>query len=138
DRTMRGRIPAGPQVVDQLQGSQKAKDRLRVILMTMAGQLRAGEACARLGISEQRFRPLRAGGLQTALGSPEDHPAGGPRRAEEPPETTALRQELVALQRELEASQVREEIALALPKVADPRGLDAARPGAQKKRRRRR
>ena len=135
---MRGRIPSGPEVVDQLHGSQKAKDRLRVILETMAGQLRAGEACAQLGISEQRFRQLRAEVLQAALGSLEDQAAGRPRRAEEPPATAVLRQELLALQRELQASQVREEIALGLPQVAVTPQTQTERTKTQKKRRRRR
>ena len=115
---MRGRIPVGPEVVEQLQGSEKAKERLRVILETMTGDLRVQEACARLGICEQRFRQLRAELLQVALGSLEDQPAGRPRQPQEPAETAALRRQLEAMQRELRAAQVREEIALALPHVA--------------------
>ena len=115
---MRGRIPVGPEVVEQLQGSEKAKERLRVILETMTGDLRIDDACARLGICEQRFRQLRAALLQAAVGILEDQPAGRPRQPEEPAETAALRRQLEAMQRELRAAQVREEIALALPHVA--------------------
>ena len=117
---MRGRYPSGPEYVDvkHLHGSAQAKERLRVILETMMGQWRVSEACARLDISEQRFRQLRAELLQAALERLEGRPAGRPRRAEEPEATLALRQQLAAMQRELHVTQVREEIALALPQVA--------------------
>jgi hypothetical protein len=114
---MRGRIAAGPKYVEHLEGSDKAKERVRVILETMQGQCRVQEACERLGICEQRFRQLRETLLQAAVASVEDRPAGRPRRLEEPAEVTALRQQVVQLERELQAAQVREEIALALPQV---------------------
>jgi hypothetical protein len=58
---MRGRHPSGPEYVDvkHLHGSAQAKERLRVILETMMGKWRVGEACERLSICEQRFRQLR-------------------------------------------------------------------------------
>jgi hypothetical protein len=117
---MRGRIPSGPEYVDvqHLHGSAQAKERLRVILETMMGQWRVGEACARLGICEQRFRQLRAELLQAALERLEPRPAGRPRRPEEPEDTVALRRQLEVMQRELHVAQVREEIALALPQLA--------------------
>jgi hypothetical protein len=137
---MRGRIPVGPEVVEHLEGSQKAKERLRVILETMTGALRVKQACLRLDICEQRFRQLRAELLQAALASLEDQPAGRPRRPEEPEQTTALRQQLEALQRELQAAQVREEIVLGLPHVSVSRAAAAKDPASpsQKKRLRRR
>ncbi len=137
---MRGRIPAGPEMVEHLEGSDKAKERLRLILETMTGGLRVQEACACLDICEQRFRQLRAELLQAALASLEDQPAGRPRRPEESEQTAALRQQLQALQRELQAAQVREEIALGLPHVRVSPGVPAVSaeaPALQKKRRRR-
>ena len=136
---MRGRIPAGPEMVEHLEGSDKAKERLRLILETMTGGLRVQEACACLDICEQRFRQLRAELLQAALASLEDQPAGRPRRPEESEQTAALRQQLQALQRELQAAQVREEIALGLPHVRVSPGVPAVSaeaPALQKKRRR--
>ena len=75
---MRGRYPSGPEYVDvqHLHGSAQAKERLRVILETMMGQWRVGEACERLGICEQRFRQLRAELLQAALERLEGRPTG--------------------------------------------------------------
>ncbi len=43
---MRGRYPSGPEFVDKLDGSPEAKERLKVLLETIAGQLRVGDACA--------------------------------------------------------------------------------------------
>jgi hypothetical protein len=135
---MRGRIPAGPESVEHLDGSDKAKERLRVILETIMGRRRAQEACALLDISEQRYRQLRETLLQAALASLEDRPAGRPRRPEEPEEMTALRRHVAELERELEVARVREEIALALPQVNRPGPDQPASPGAPKKKRRRR
>jgi len=132
---MRGRYPSGPEYVDvqHLHGSAQAKERLRVILETMMGQWRVSEACGRLGISEQRFRQLRAELLQAALERLEGRPAGRPRRPEQPEATVALRQQLAAMQRELHVAQVREEIALALPQLAATPAT-AAESALQKKR----
>jgi Helix-turn-helix domain len=134
---MRGRIPQGPEAVEHYVGSDKAKQRLRVILETLAGKLRVSEACTLLGICEQRFRQLRAEVLQAALASLEDQPAGRPHRPEEPQETAALRRQVAALARALEVAEVREEIALALPQV-NRTPAPPAQPAAQEKKRSRR
>ena len=121
---MRGRIPAGPEYVDvqHLHGSAQAKERLRVILETMMGKWRVGEACDRLGICEQRFRQLRAELLQAALERLEGRPAGRPRRrpTAAAAEVAALQEEIARLRRELDASKLREEIALAMPGRLQP------------------
>jgi hypothetical protein len=130
---MRGRISAGPEYVEHLQGSPKAKQRLRVVLETMMGKWRVSEACDHLGICEQRFRQLREELLQAALHRAEDRPAGRPCRPAEPPEMAELRGQLEALERELQVTQVREEIALALPRVQS--AAPAADRAPQKKRR---
>jgi len=132
---VRGRYPSGPEYVDvqHLHGSAQAKERLRVILETMMGQWRVGEACQRLGISEQRFRQLRAELLEAALERLEPRPAGRPRRVEESEQVASLRRQLEAMQRELHVAQVRAEIALALPQVATTPAT-APEPALQKKR----
>jgi Helix-turn-helix domain len=134
---MRGRIPAGPEYVEHLQGSDKAKERLRVILETMMGKWRVGEACVQLGICEQRFRQLREELLQAAVDRLEDRPSGRPPRPPEPQDTAALRQQVAALQQELQVAQVREEIALALPQVNRTAADSAASPAAAPKKKRR-
>ena len=64
---MRGRHPAGPDFVDKLTGDATAKERLRIVLETISGQRRVIDACAALGISEQRFDELRLEALQAAV-----------------------------------------------------------------------
>jgi transposase-like protein len=134
---MCGRYPAGAELVEYLDGSVRAKERLRVILETMMGPGRVQEACARLGICEQRYRQLRQALLQAALDSLEDRPAGRPRRAAEPAEVAALRQQLAELQRALQVAQVREEIALALPQVSQPTPDPAGAAGSAREKKRR-
>jgi hypothetical protein len=135
ETSMRGRYPSGPEYVEHLEGSDKAKERLRVILETMMGKWRVSEACDRLGICEQRFRQLRQELLQAALECLEGLPAGRPRRPQEPEETVALRRQLEALKRELHVAQVRAEIALGLPHVSGSPAAQAEGPAPQKKRR---
>lgn len=112
---MAGRYPAGPEYVDQLEGSAAAKQRAKVILQTLHGDLRVQDACRLLGICEQRFHQLREEMLQAAVARLEARPAGRPRRAAEPAEVQALKEQLVAKELELRVAHLREEIALAMP-----------------------
>jgi hypothetical protein len=116
---MRGRLPSGPEYVEQLEGSATAKQRVKVILETMAGTCRVQEACQRLGISEPRFEQLRVLILQAALERLEPRPAGRPARttiaADE--RINALEAQLAELNMKLQVSQARTEIALALPRA---------------------
>jgi hypothetical protein len=137
ETSMRGRIPAGPEYVEHLAGSDKAKERLRVLLETMLGKWRVQEACRRLDICEQRFRQLREEVMQAALASLEDRPSGRPRQPQESEETAALRRQVAELQRQLQAAQVREEIALALPQVNKTVPDQTASPAAAPKKKRR-
>src|SRR5690349_22677948 len=111
---MRGRFPAGPDYVDKLEGSASAKERLKIVLETIAGTCRVQEACERLGICEQRFHQLRHEALAAALtglepGSP-GRPAQMPSAAEQ--QVRALQEQLAAKELELRAAQARVEIAL--------------------------
>jgi hypothetical protein len=117
---MRGRHPSGPEYVNYLNGSPRAKERLWVVLETMAGRYRVQEACELLGICEQRFDQLRQQALQAALVELESKPGGRPRRQPQAAfeETRALRQQVTDLEAELHAAHVREEIALILPRAA--------------------
>ena len=118
---MRGRKPAGPEYVDHLTGTEQAKERLKVVLETLAGRCRIQEACQRLGISEPRFHQLRQQVLEAALERLEPQPAGrkpAPRSPEQIRLTT-LADELAAKDVELRAAQARAEIALTLPRLAE-------------------
>lgn len=126
---MRGRRPAGPEYVDHLPGSEQARQRLKVVLDTLAGRLRVKEACEQLGIGEVRFNELRLSVLTTALAALEPKPAGRPKQTATPVELEALEQ----LRDELQAAQVREQIALALPQAKQE-----SQPEKKTKRRRKR
>ena len=116
---MRGRRPAGPEYVDQLDGSTLARERLKVVLQTLAGQCRVAEACERLGICEQRFHQIREEALQAAVAALEPRPAGRPpQSATTPAPSQALLEQVEHLEVQLHASRVREEIALTLPQHA--------------------
>jgi hypothetical protein len=116
---MRGRKPSGPECVAGLQGSARAKERLKVVLQTIAGQCTVAQACGQLQISEQRFRQLREQVLTGALERLEPRRAGRrPRKpTAEQAQLAALKQELEAAQLELRLASAREEIALTMPQV---------------------
>jgi hypothetical protein len=115
---MRGRKPSGPAAVARLPGSPLARQRLQVVLETLAGTCRVQEACRRLGLSEQRFDQLRTQVLQAGLDSLEPRPAGRPPRPTPAADVQALQARVAGLEIELQAARVRAEIALALPAVA--------------------
>jgi len=119
---MRGRRPAGPDYVDQLPGSALAKERLKVILETLAGTCRVQEACTRLGICEQRFHQLRQQALEAARAGLEPGTPGRPTREASPAEERmgVLQEQLATMELQLRTSRAREELALALPHVVHP------------------
>jgi transposase-like protein len=129
---MRGRRPAGPEYVDRLEGSDLAKERLKIVLQTLAGQCRVTEACQHLGICEQRFHQIREEALTAALAGLEPQPAGRPAVVTAP--TAAAQQTLQTqveqLEVELRAAQARAEIALTLPRLVPATPAEAE---AQKK-----
>jgi hypothetical protein len=125
---MRGRLPSGPEYVEQLEGSATAKERVKVILETMAGTCRVQEACQRLGISEPRFEQLRIQILQAALERLEPRPAGRPAQTTTPADERidVLEGQIAELQMKLQVAQTRTEIALALPgALQKPKGSQA-------------
>ena len=126
---MRGRYPSGPEFVEQLPGSDLAKERARVLLETIAGSCRVQEACTRLGISEPRFDQLRLHGLEQLVQSMEPRLAGRPRRTPTPAEERSreLESEVAALRLQLKIAQARAEIALVLPKAVHNGVLEEAK-----------
>jgi hypothetical protein len=105
-----------------LDGSALAKDRLRIMLETLTGRCRIGEACTRLGISEPRFYQLREQMLTAALAGLEPRSAGRPRRPRSAGdgEIARLQQQLNDRDLELKLARTREEIALVLPRATQP------------------
>lgn len=116
---MRGRYPSGPEFVDKLVGSPEAKQRLKVVLETLAATCRVGDACEQLGIKEARFDQIRIEALQAALQAIELKPAGRKPQHSSPldAEVQSLRERVAQLEAELQAALIRAEIALTLPHV---------------------
>jgi hypothetical protein len=139
--TRQGRKPLGPALVQHLPGSLWAKERLEVILQTIAGTLTVGEACDRLGFGEAMFHRLRAGVLQAGRAHLEPRPPGRPSQQASPEQKQMadMERRMDDLHAELELAGVREEIAHVLPHVVTH---DAARkkatPVRSRRRRRRR
>jgi transposase-like protein len=140
----RGRKPKGPQLVESLDGSERAKCRLKAILETLSGQRTIPEVCEELGIQESLFHRVRSQVLQTALERLEPRPLGRPSRLSSAEElrVTELEAEVRELKVELKAADVRRELAEKLPRLVTPLPTDpAAEPGKKttaKSRKRRR
>ena len=116
---MAGRKTSGPALVEHLDGSVRAKERLELILQTVAGQVTVVAACKQLGISEAQFYKLRTRVLQSCLEDLEPKPRGRPPHPMTPAqqECEALSTELKQVRRELAAQTVRLEVAQTLPQV---------------------
>lgn len=113
----RGRPPLGPRLARNVGASGLAKERLEVILETIAGERTIAEACAELGIQETQFHDLRTRALSGAASSLEMGQSGRPRLEVSAEETqiATMEAELRELRLELRAAQVREEIAAVMP-----------------------
>lgn len=112
---MRGRRPIGPELAERLEGSARARQRMRVILETLSGAMRVAEACAELGICSQRFEALRAEAIGAGVAALEPRPMGRPARAERQPEVVRLEERVAELEAELKVARVRAELAGRLP-----------------------
>lgn len=123
---MAGRKPLGPALVEHLEGSESAKERLELILATNAGQISVVEAAQRLGISEAMFYKLRNRVLQVALEDLEPKPIGRPPQvaSEAARRDAVLKAKVEELEREVAVHSVRLELAQALPRLVQPKGPD--------------
>ena len=113
----------GPALVQHLDGSERAKQRLEVILETITGQTTVEQACQRLAIGPSRFYKLRTEVLEASLKHLEPRPMGRPAHLQTAEEAKCdqLQQEVEQLQAELKLSSVREEIARTMPHLAEDR-----------------
>ena len=113
----RGRKPKGPELVTNLEGSDAARERLKRIVDSLAGRATVAEVCAELGIGESRFHQLRSDALQAAVDRLEPRPAGRPTQPVSPTDgrVAELERQLRELRWELQACQIRLELAQALP-----------------------
>jgi len=111
----------GPRLVQHLEGSDQAKDRLEIILETLTGTLPVYEACERLGIGEAMFHRLRTRVLQVAVADLEPRPRGRPRHnpSEAEQQCASLAGEMEVLKSELLAASVRGEVQQILLRPAE-------------------
>ena len=109
------RPPLGLGHVERVEASEHARERLRCVLATLSGEMTVEAACARLSISPARFAEIRAEALAGAASALEARAAGRPAAPGPDAELVEARERVRRLERELEASRIREEIALAMP-----------------------
>lgn len=119
---MSGRKPLGPLLVQHLEGSPQAKQRLEVILETLAGRLPVHEACGRLGIKPAMFHRIRSRVLEAGLADLEPRPQGRPAReiTQEMMQIQQLQARIQYLEEELKLANVRLQVAEVLPHIVQP------------------
>ena len=105
-----GRKPLATGHVDRLDGSERAKQRMTVILETLRGQMTSPVACQALGVCESRFHALRQDWLQESLQLLEPRRPGRPPKAVIDPQQVELAQANVELQRQLHQTQVQLDV----------------------------
>jgi hypothetical protein len=114
-----GRKPFRLKHLKKVAASPLAKMRLGWLLKSLSGECTVPEACEALGINESRFHKLRGDWLQAAAKCLEPGRAGRRPKVVSPEaqQVAGLEDKVRALEVELHASQVRAELAQALPQV---------------------
>ncbi len=114
----RGRPHEGAQLVEKLNdGSQVARQRLKVIFQTIAGVFTVQQACRILQINRSAFNKLRSQFIANAVPLLEPKTPGRKKRVVTPLEieNQRLLEENRRLKFELRAQQLREEIGILMP-----------------------
>jgi hypothetical protein len=131
---MRGRRPVGPELAERLDGSAEAGRRMRVILETIAGTRRVHQACAELGICEQRFEALRATAIRAGVAALEARPVGRPPKVLSAAQAEIMRLEgrIADLEAQLHLAAVGAELASVLGRPGGESGKRSPRSGRAK------
>jgi len=107
-----GRPPKGADLVDRLEGSEEAKQRVKIVLETIQGKRSVREATELLGISASRFHAIREKALSGAVSSLEPGVRGRPpSEGERTPEAETLRQENERLREAMAREKARADVA---------------------------
>jgi hypothetical protein len=111
----RGRKPMGIDQVDRVSGSPLAKERLRVILANIAGEMSIEEACDALDIEASRLFDLKRRCLEDWVQSLEPRTPGRKpaARPAEQGHIDELETRVARLELELKAARLQEELARA-------------------------
>lgn len=115
----RGRPILGVDLVERLDGSRSQRRQMRILLATIAGVLPIAQACAELGISRTRLHALRWRVLEAGFAALGPRPRGRPRGRGPSPEVAALQARIRDLERALQTTALRSEIALTMPHLLD-------------------
>ena len=112
-----GRPPLGPRLVDALEIPEDIRNKLRLILETIAGEKRLADAAHELSISEAHFHVVRQTALLGAAAALEPGLPGRPptQKVVTTDELDKLRRDVVDLKAAMAASEIREEIAVLIP-----------------------
>ena len=100
-------------LVDGTRASADARERMKVMLMTLSGPWSVRDGCERLGIRRTRFQDLRRRMIEGAVQALERGPAGRPQRRTDDAcsESQELRRRVVELEHELRHMQAALDIA---------------------------
>ena len=107
----------GIEHVEKLEGDHDTKTRLKLILMSLSGELSVNDAAERLGVCPSRFHELRDEALFGALSALAPRPVGRPPLQRESARVLELERELERARYEIEVARVREELLLVMPEV---------------------
>jgi hypothetical protein len=99
-------------LVEAIEASESARERAKVLLLTLSGQWSVREGCERLRLSRTRLQDLRRLMLEAAVRALEGGAAGRPacRKPLEEARVARLRAELSALARELRVARAQLEL----------------------------
>jgi hypothetical protein len=114
----RGRPHQGAELVEKLdECSDEARQRLKVIVQTLAGEITVEQACEILNINRSAFNKLRSQFIANAAALLEPKKPGRKKRevSVEQMENQKLRAENERLKFQLKAQQLREEIGILMP-----------------------
>ena len=108
-----GRRSEAESLLQPMEASEAARERVKVMLLTLAGQWSVKDGLDWLGLSRTRFQVLRGRMLEGALAALEPGAAGRPRSEPTPEDerVCALRLEVKALRYELQLVRASLEIA---------------------------
>lgn len=100
-------------LVDAIEASPQARERTKVILLTLARQCSVQSACRDLGVGRTRFQDLRRRMIGAAVGALEERAAGRPRLrvATTCRQLATLRRRLADLEQELRRAEAQLDIA---------------------------
>lgn len=133
----RGRPHEGAQLVEKLEeGSEVARQRLKVIFQTLSGVFTVQQACQILRINRSAFNKLRSQFLANAVQLLEPKTPGRKKKVmtSEQLENQRLIEENQRLKFELRAQQLREEIGLLMPHLLKDNRPDAGKKTKKKTR----